>query len=265
MKTPGGLIALPSRVKRKGQQMKVKLQLLLVIVAAAGLLSAGRQPEFPAPPVYEVSRTREPIRVDGLLDEAAWSKAPSLGPFVSSRDGAASSLQTEGKVLYDDRFVYFASRFVDENIWATMKNRDEHLWTEEVMEVFLRADQRTSSYIELEVNPLGTLLDIYLVDVRKPIPYRSWNSDKIQWAVNVDGTVDGEPGDRGWTCEIALPTEDVVPAVNTPPKPGDRWLFNMYRVEKKPTPAGLAWSPTGGDFHRPNRFGQIVFTDRLVP
>jgi hypothetical protein len=233
--------------------------------AAMGGLFLGAQTQLPELPVYEVARTSMPIRVDGVLDEAAWEKAQPLGTFSSSRDGAASSLETVGKVLYDNEFVYFASRFVDENIWATMRNRDEHLWTEEVMEVFLRADPRSTSYIELEVNPLGTLLDIYLVDVRRPLPYRSWNSDKIRWAVKVDGTVDGEPGDREWTCEIALPIEDVVPAVNTPPKPGDRWLFNMYRVEKKPAPAGLAWSPTGGDFHRPNRFGQLVFTDRRVP
>jgi len=244
--------------------MKGKILCRIAPVAIGSLLLAA-QTQLPDPPVYEVARTAVPVRVDGVLDEPAWAKALPLGRFCVSRDGAASALETEGKVLYDDAFVYFSSRFVDENIWATMKNRDEHLWTEEVMEVFLRADARSTSYIELEVNPLGTLIDIYLVDVRKPIPYRSWNSDKIRWAVKVDGTVDGEPGDRGWTCEIALPVEDVVPAPNTPPKPGDRWLFNMYRVEKKPSPAGLAWSPTGGDFHRPHRFGQIVFTDRVVP
>ena len=244
--------------------MKRTIPWFLVPAAIGGFLLAA-QPQLPDPPVYEVARTSVPIRVDGVLDEPAWEKTQPLGKFYSSRDGAPSSLETVGKVLYDDKFVYFASRFVDENIWATMKNRDEHLWTEEVMEVFLRADPSSTSYIELEVNPLGTLIDIYLVDMRKPIPYRSWNSDKIQWAVKVDGTVDGEPGDREWTCEIALPLEDVVPAVNTPPKPGDRWIFNMYRVEKRPAPAGLAWSPTGADFHRPNRFGQLVFTGRQVP
>ena len=140
-----------------------------------------------------------------------------------------------------------------------MKKRDEHLWTEEVMEVFIRADRTQKSYIELEVNPLGTLLDIFLLDVRKPLRYESWNSEKIQWAVHVDGTVDGQPGDKEWSCEIALPLEDVVPAPNTPPKTGDAWLVNVYRVEKLPERTSLAWSPTGRRFPsarevRRNRF-----------
>jgi hypothetical protein len=244
----------------------LKAQSAFLVLLALALPGAG--PARTAPderPVYEVLRTTQPIQVNGILDEAAWAAAPLLGPFLNNRDGSPSPLKTEARVLYDDRFVYFASHFEDENIWATMKNRDEHLWTEEVVEVFLRADRSQKSYIELEVNPLGTLIDIFLLDIRKPIPYPSWNSAKIQWAVRVEGSVDGQPGDKGWSCEIALPLEDVVPAPNTPPRPGDRWLMNMYRVEKQPERASLAWSPTGKDFHQPDKFGEIVFTDRRVP
>lgn len=230
----------------------------------AGAAALG-QTSLPSRPVYEVCRTTQAIKVDGIPDEPAWSKASPLGPFVNNGDGSPSPLKTEAKILYDDHFIYFASRFEDENIWATMKKRDDHLWTEEVVEVFLRADRNQTSYIELEVNPLGALIDIFLLDIRKPLHYESWNSEKIQWAVHVDGTVDGKPGDKEWTCEIALPIEDVVPAPNTPPKPGDRWLLNMYRVEKLPQRASLAWSPTGKDFHQPDKFGEIVFTDRSLP
>ncbi|MGH7773438.1 MAG: carbohydrate-binding family 9-like protein, partial [Candidatus Binatia bacterium] len=147
-----------------------------------------------------------------------------------------------------------------------LKRRDEHLWKEEVVEVFLQADPRQTSYIELEVNPLGTMIDIFLLDVRKPLRYESWNSEKLRWAVQVDGTVDGNGGDREWTCEIAPPMEDIVPAPKTPPQPGDRWRLNLYRVEKLPAPAFLAWSPTlKNDFHVPGMFGEIVFSDRRVP
>ena len=135
-----------------------------------------------------------------------------------------------------------------------------------MLEVRLQADPAHPSYIELEVNPLGAMLDIFLIDVRKPIPYASWNSSGLRWAVHVNGTADGRPGDVGWSCEIALPLEDVVTAPNLPPLPGDRWRANLYRVEKKPSPASLAWSPTlVRDFHRPERFGDLVFSERTVP
>lgn len=246
--------------------MKTKLAVLALSITALSLaVRAQTQTPNLKRPVYEVSRTTVPIKVDGVLDDPAWAKAAFIGPFLNNRDGSPSPLKSEARILYDDKFIYFASRFEDENIWATMKKRDEHLWTEEVVEVFLQADPTKTDYIELEVNPLGTLIDIYLLDVRKPLHYESWNSEKIQWAVRVDGTVDGKPGDKEWMCELAFPMEDVIPAPNIPPKPGDRWRMNMYRVEKLPQPASLAWSPTGKDFHRPDVFGEIVFTDRRVP
>jgi hypothetical protein len=147
-----------------------------------------------------------------------------------------------------------------------MKRRDEPLWLEEVVEVFLQANPSLPNYIELEVNPLGTMLDIYLIDRRKPLHYESWNSEHLRWAVQVEGTVDGHDGDRGWSCEIALPFEDTVTATHLPPQPGDRWRMNLYRVEQKPKVAELAWSPTlQDDFHVLPRLGEIVFTDRRVP
>jgi len=217
-------------------------------------------------PTYEVDRVTIPIKVDGRLSERAWTDSGHITTFVNNRDGSPSKVQTEARILYDDRFIYFAFRAVDKNIWATMKRRDEHLWLEEVVEVFLQANPAIPNYIELEVNPLGTLLDIYLIDTRKPLHYESWNSEKLQWAVHVDGTVDGKAGDREWTCEIALPLEDVATATHLPPQPGDRWRVNLYRVERLPVVAELAWSPTlQDDFHVLPRMGEIVFTNRRVP
>ena len=217
-------------------------------------------------PVYEVARVTSSINVDGKLDEKAWAEAQPVGAFVNNRDGSRSELQTEARILYDQQFIYFAFRAVDQNIWATMKTRDEHLWLEEVVEVFLQANPSIPNYIELEVNPLGTMLDIYLIDRRKPLHYESWNSEHLRWAVQVEGTVDGKDGDREWTCEIALPFEDIATAAHLPPQPGDRWRMNLYRVERKPKVAELAWSPTlQDDFHVLSRLGEIVFTDRQVP
>ncbi len=240
---------------------------LLVSFAFAAPGMAQDEKAKPAPlPVYEVLRARAPLRIDGKLDEEAWAKASAIDNFVNNLNGSPSTYKTEARILYDDKFLYFAFRCVDSNIWATMLRRDQHLWEEEVVEVFLKADPRQNSYIELEVNPLGTMIDIFLLDVRKPLHYESWNSENLRWAVHAVGSVDGQQGDKEWTCEIALPLEDIVPAPSIPPKPGDRWRLNLYRVEKLPTRAHLAWSPTfKDDFHMPEMFGEIVFSSRQVP
>ena len=241
---------------------------LSVLLLALGLVSAavGTTPgHIQALPLYELSRTATPIKVDGKLDDAVWAKAPRFSDFRMNLDGAPSPYQTEARALYDDTYLYFSFRCRDDNIWATFKTRDQHLWEEEVVEVFLQADSQRTTYIELEVNPLGTMLDIFLLDVRKPLHYESWNSQKLMWGVQVSGTVDGKGGDKEWTCEIALPIEDIVTAENRKPQAGDRWRLNLYRVEQQPRPALLAWSPTfKDDFHLPGKFGEMVITNRLV-
>jgi hypothetical protein len=237
----------------------------IVGIVILTVMIGGAERKLAHLPVYEVPRTKIPIRVDGTLDEIAWARTPAVGEFVVNLDGSPSQYKTQAKILYDDAFLYFSFRCEDDNIWATRKRRDEHLWEEEVVEVFLEAEPQKANYIELEVNPLGTMLDIYLLDVRKPLHYESWNSEKLRWAVQVLGTVDGKPGDREWTCEIALPMEDVVTAPHLPPRVGDRWRLNLYRVEKLPVPAELAWSPTlKSDFHVPKMFGELVFSGRQV-
>ena len=237
--------------------------ILFVFVVGSFGLTLCAQPQVPS---YQAARVTMPIKVDGRLDERAWSDAAPIGDFVNNRDGARGKLTTEARVLYDDSFIYFSFRAVDKNIWATMRIRDQHLWLEEVVEVFVQANPAVPNYIELEVNPLNTMLDIYLIDARKPLHYESWNSEKHQWAVQVKGTVDGKDGDREWTCEMALPIEDIATAPHRPPRPGDRWRMNLYRVERLPEVAELAWSPTlQDDFHILPRFGELVFTDRQVP
>ena len=243
--------------------MSMRNKMLLTALWVGCLFTLTARAQTPRLPVYQVGRTSGPIEVDGKLDDAAWKKAALVGDFVNNSDGSPSMYKTECRVLYDDNYLYFAFRSVDDNIWSTMRRRDEHLWDEEVVEVFLQADPNQPSYIELEVNPLGTMLDIYLLGIRKPLLYESWNSKRLRWAVQVDGTVDGKAGDREWTCEVALPMEDIVTAPHRPPQAGDRWRMNLYRMEQRPQPALLAWSPTlKDDFHIPQRFGELVFSGR---
>ena len=245
--------------------INTKLSALVMALSLMTVTVPATSGQSRALPVYEVSRTTTPIKVDGMLNDAVWAKASPFSGFLMNLDGSPGPSKTEARALYDDTFLYFSFRCRDDNIWASFKKRDEHLWEEEVVEVFLQADPRQNSYIELEVNPLGTMLDIYLLDIRKPLHYESWNSEKLKWAVRVTGTVDGKNGDQEWTCEIAVPLEDIVTAPHLPPRSGDRWRMNLYRVEQKPQPALLAWSPTfKDDFHLPAMFGEIVFSDHQV-
>ena len=212
---------------------------------------------------YTVMRTLGPIKVDGVFDEPSWRAAKSTGAFRANDGSDSATSKVEAKMLWDDSNLYFAFECEDTDLAATMRKRDEHLWKEEVVEIFIDPDGDEKNYIELEVNPLGAFLDLFVLTPVIPIPYESYNIP-AKWAVKVDGTIQNSSDrDRGWSVELAMPLKDAVTAPNLPPKNGDKWRLNLYRIERKPKDQLIAWSPTlKPSFHTPSRFGEVTFSTR---
>ena len=53
-------------------------------------------------------KTDRPIKIDGSLDDAAWQTAPVAADFIQNfpKAGAAATLKTEVRILYDNTAVY---------------------------------------------------------------------------------------------------------------------------------------------------------------
>jgi cellulose/xylan binding protein with CBM9 domain len=208
-------------------------------------------------------RTQTPIVIDGKLDDPAWQLAEPIR-LRRNQDGAAPRFSTTARLLWDKDYLYVGYFCEDHEILSTMTQRDAFLWEEEVVEIFVDANGDRISYIEIEVNPLNTLLDLFALN-RSPYPARylfDWNSDEIRHAV----TVDGDPHrrdtqDRSWSVEIAMPWQDFVTAPHVPPCEGDVWRINLYRIDQYRGQEELyAWSPTEcATFHVPERFGELIF------
>jgi hypothetical protein len=224
---------------------------------------------------YIARKSLKPIKVDGKLDEQAWKDAPTTGLFVNTMTGAAAGQKTEAKLLWDASNLYIAFENADADVWGNLSKRDDKLWSQEAVEVMIDADRNGKSYVELQVSPNGTLFDTYLPEYRKYEndldPKRKlydWDS-KAKVGVNVIGTLNKRTDqDKGWVAEIAIPLADVnglaTPGVTVPPKLGDSWRINLFRLdtpEGKPQQAS-GWSPPMvGDFHALDKFGELVFGD----
>ena len=94
------------------------------------------------------------------------------------------------------------------------------------------------------------------------MPVEAWESG-MKTAVKVRGTVN-DPSDRddGWTAVMQIPIASLSEVPNVPPKVGDRWRFNAYRLEhlQRRQVEGQAFSPLFiGDFHALPRFGWLAF------
>ncbi|HRS95224.1 MAG TPA: carbohydrate-binding family 9-like protein [Candidatus Latescibacteria bacterium] len=224
---------------------------------------------LPELPVYVCRRTARPISVDGILDEPDWGAAEPMR-LVRTESGAVPEQPTSVRVLWDDEYLYVAFECVDTDVWATIEERDGALWDEEVVEVFVDDDSDSRTYLEYEINPLNALVDLYVLNRtgrRDAIKFMlDWNSSGIRHAVRVDGDPRRRgSSDRGWTAEWAIPFGDFTTAPNIPPRNGDAWRINFYRIDRGDRDEYSAWSPTGAiNFHVPERFGTLVFSTETV-
>ncbi|HEX8825086.1 MAG TPA: carbohydrate-binding family 9-like protein [Archangium sp.] len=215
---------------------------------------------LPSLPEYTARRASKAPVIDGELNDAVWKDA---APVVlrGSFDGRQPSLRTEARLAYDDQHLYVAFDAEDPDIWGTLRKRDEPIYEQEVVEVFLDANADGRTYNELQVSPHNVTFDAYFPARRQGMDL-SWDSG-MTTAVKVRGTLD-DPSDRdeGWRVELKIPFARLAQVPNTPPKKGERWRFNAYRLEhvERQQVEGQSFSPLFvGDFHALPRFGWLVF------
>lgn len=216
-----------------------------------------------APPVpeYEVPKTAHAPTIDGVPDEAAWKSAPEV-VLKGSLDGREVTYRTTARLLYDDAHLYVAFDGEDRDVWGELLKRDEPIYNEEVFEIFLDANADGRTYNELQVSPNNVVFDAYFPARRQGMD-TGWDS-QVKTAVNVRGTLnDDSDEDEGWSAELRIPFATLAEVPNVPPKPGEAWRFNLYRLEhltRRKNIEGQSFSPLFvGDFHALPRFGILRF------
>jgi hypothetical protein len=149
-------------------------------------------------------KINEPIKVDGVLDEAAWSRATVLSDFIQFQPerGAPSTVRTAVRILYDGAAVYFGFESIDpemEKIAARISKRDSDLEEDDAVAVFLDTygDRRACYYFM--TNLLGTQSDGRITD-NGSTASTTW--DGI-WKSAARRT------ETGWTAEIAVNLESL--------------------------------------------------------
>ncbi len=210
------------------------------------------------------------LQIDGRLDEALWGELPTLdlSPF-----GDASERRTTARIAYSEEALVIGIFLEDEHIWSTLDDRDADLWTEEVIEIFLAPQGAEGSYVELQVNALGTIFDAHFDEPLGESPHRrraidagrAWDLEGLTIGVHVDGRLnDVDHTDEFWSVEILIPWDGLpFDEVALPPQPGQVWRANLFRFDRPADGSRLAygWSTAlRGDFHQPQRFGYWIYS-----
>ena len=195
-----------------------------------------------------------------LADVSADPAAPGwrdIAPvtFQEARAGTAPAQGTEVRSAWTDSDWRILFVCKDRDPWATLTERDAPLFQEETVEVFLDSVADLGTYYEIEINPIGTILDIVF--------RRSRSGYKGDWAWNCAGLRSAARlVPEGWAAELAIPFAEV--ATGTP-RTGTIWRANFCRIDRPSRDGSLprelsAWSPPLREtFHTPERFGFIEF------
>lgn len=247
---------------------------------------------FAQPKIYAAPRAQHAIKIDGRLEDPAWqavkwsdlfSDIAGISKLKGIRiDQAADILATRVKMCWDAQFLYIAAELKDQDLWATLRKRDTIIYHNNDFEAFFTTSPDVSSYYELEINQLGTVLDLMMTR-----PYRNggravihWDLKGLQSAVQLHGTVNNpEDKDSSWTVEMAIPFSSVLSFGQRTPARGTYWRMNFSRVQwdlttinkryerktihgRRVAEHNWVWSPQGiVDMHAPDRWGYLFFTN----
>ena len=214
---------------------------------------------------YHVVKTND-FTVTGDGSNLNWEKAAWMQLTQRRPSETDPSRETKAKVMYSQTGIYCLFDCKDKMITATMQADCLDLWLEDVVEAFFWTDESIPFYFEYEISPLNYELPIMISNHDGELfrwqPFHYNDNRKTQRATAVQGG-EKKHGAKisSWTAEFFIPYNLLSPLRNVPPKSGDKWRANFYRMdsdEKNPRKS-WSWTMTNGNFHNYSTFGNLFF------
>jgi hypothetical protein len=197
----------------------------VLALLAGSATSTGAQPAFPPPETprtLAATRARQAIRVDGVLDDPDWQRAPVADGFVQAEphQGEPAVDPTVVRVLFDDAHLYVGVVCIDsqgaDGLRVRDLRRDFDDTTDDFFGVAIDGIGDRRSAMVFRVNPRGALRDQQTVDGG----LADVDFDAV-WMARTSRT------DRGWIAEMAIPWDTLRYRTGT-----DGWSVNFQRMSR---------------------------------
>ena len=175
-------------------------------------------------------------KIDGDIGDAVWKRAATIREFVRHTGKGKPTQQTHVWACADAGNLYVAFECLEDNIGhitAHVTEDGEDVWQDDCVEIFFDPRLDRANYRQIVVNSLGK---------------QYWKaSDDSRWRAK--SVAAARKGDKAWTVELRIPLADLGLAQTT-------FGFNVCRERRPLESLELScWSPTGGGFCAPERFG----------
>jgi Domain of unknown function (DUF5916)/Carbohydrate family 9 binding domain-like len=192
----------PMKASRSAVAALAALALASVLAPAASGAQDQPKPVRVESARFSVVKAPGPIKIDGVLDEAAWSEAPKIPlPFEwQPGDNIAPPVKTECLVTYDLNNLYVAFRCFDpdpKKIRAHLMDRDDSdtLILDDHVSFMVDAFNDERRAFQFRVNPMSVQADANFSELEG---YEDFSWDAI-WSAKAKIT------DWGWAVEVAIP------------------------------------------------------------
>lgn len=174
--------------------------LFLIVLLLAPCDFAQAQSLASAKQAHAARVANDAIKLDGLLDEAAWRQATPITDFVQKEpdEGAAPRERTEVRIVYDDTSLYIGARMFSNNpaaIQAPMSRRDNVSEAEHLLVSLDTYHNRRTAYT-FGVNASGVRLDQY---------HATDNELDADLTYDPVWQARAHRDEQGWTAEFWIP------------------------------------------------------------
>ncbi|OMF37985.1 hypothetical protein BK133_03095 [Paenibacillus sp. FSL H8-0548] len=186
------------------------------------------------------------------LSAINWEAFEAL-ELVETVTGIHPKERTEVRICWSRSHLHIRFRCSDSYAHSTFTKRDDPLYEQDVVEMFIDETGAGTRYMELEISPNNIVFDALVTHDGEAVT----NLD-LAWRF------------EGMTTSVERLDEDIlmyfihIPVENfkLPIEPGVSWRVNFYRIDEDEQ--GFrefqAWQPTGAiNYHLPSKFGRLTF------
>lgn len=202
---------------------------------------------------YACRRIHGPITIDGVLDEPDWDRAEAVRDCgLLGQPEARSPLYFEFRALWDAEHLYVAFVSDKSPVPVTMSQRNDDLFNESAVELFVADDD--GGYHEIEFNALGTILAFHCP---KGADDADWRQLARDFNADIRVAVGWTPDGARWCAQASLPVADFPHATRRP------WRVNFARSQRMPDGSFdlPTWAPAAGQFADVSAFGHLILME----
>ncbi|MBT8319142.1 MAG: carbohydrate binding family 9 domain-containing protein, partial [Gramella sp.] len=196
---------------------------------------------------YTTQRIDNPPKIDGVINDEAWSLIDAQGEFVMVEPGDGdpidNSHETRIKILYDNEAIYIAGIMLEEFPERIMKQftQRDNLNQSEFFVVDINTYDDGENQTRFIVTAAGTQADARMTGNREDFGYNVvWES-----AVSED--------DKGWYVEMKIPYA----ALRFPDKETQLWGIQFYR-DIKHLNSRFVWNYIDKSLGQPSQYTGLL-------